>query len=153
MEKSIKVVLVDDNTDYLFTMETYLSRNGFEVKTSDDGQKGLEMIRQERPDVVLLDVMMETLFSGFEVCKQIRSNETLKDTPVIGISGISEEINLKYDQWPDWEYFSPDDFISKPVDKERLLDLIDNVLNKAAERSKRPKWRKDLDEKAKKNWA
>ena len=65
MEKGLKIVLVDDNTDYLFTMETFLSRNGFEVKTSDDAEKGLAVIRSERPDLVLLDVMMETLFSGF----------------------------------------------------------------------------------------
>ncbi len=42
MGKSLKIVMVDDNTDYLFTMETFLKRNGFEVETSDDGQKGLE---------------------------------------------------------------------------------------------------------------
>ena len=67
MEKSLKIVMVDDNTDYLFTMETFLKRNGFEVETSDDGQKGLQQIRKEIPDIILLDVMMETLFSGFEL--------------------------------------------------------------------------------------
>ena len=65
MENSLKIVMVDDNTDYLFTMETFLKRNGFEVQTSDDGRKGLELISKETPDIVLLDVMMETLFSGF----------------------------------------------------------------------------------------
>ena len=45
MEKGLKIVMVDDNTDYLFTMETFLSRNGFEVKTSDEAEKGLELIR------------------------------------------------------------------------------------------------------------
>jgi DNA-binding response OmpR family regulator len=65
MEKSLKIILVDDNTDYLFTMESFLKRNGFEVETSDDGQKGLELVRKEAPDIILLDVMMETLFSGF----------------------------------------------------------------------------------------
>jgi len=55
MEKSLKIVLVDDNTDYLFTMETFLSRNGFEVKTSEDAEKGLELIRKESPDILLLD--------------------------------------------------------------------------------------------------
>ena len=82
MEKSLKIVLVDDNTDYLFTMETFLSRNGYEVKTSEDAEKGLELIRSERPDMLLLDVMMETLFSGFELCKQMRMDDVRK-----GISG------------------------------------------------------------------
>jgi len=74
MEKSPKIVIVDDNTDFLFTIETFLQRNGFEVLIADDGQKGLEMIRKEHPDLILLDTMMETLFSGFEVCKQLRSD-------------------------------------------------------------------------------
>ena len=75
MGKGLKIVLVDDNTDYLFTMETFLSRNGFEIKTSDEVEKGLELIRSEHPDVILLDVMMETLFSGFELCKQLRMDD------------------------------------------------------------------------------
>ena len=47
MEKNLRIVMVDDNTDYLFTMETFLKRNGFEVQTSDDGRKGLELIGKE----------------------------------------------------------------------------------------------------------
>lgn len=152
MDETLKVVIIDDNTDYLFTMKTFLSRNGFEVFTAENGKDGIEMVNKEHPDLVLLDVMMETLFSGFEVCKKIRANEDLKDTPIIGISGMSEELNMRYDQWPDWEYFKPDEFMDKPVDKEKLLINIDNVLSKARERVNRPKWRKDLDEERKKGW-
>ena len=149
MEKSIKVVLVDDNTDYLFTMETFLSRNGFEVKTSDDGQKGLELIREERPDVVLLDVMMETLFSGFEVCKQMRVDDNLKDIPIIGISGMGDELGIDYKQYPDYDYFKPDAFLDKPVDKQKLLRLIPETIKKAKKLKKRPKWKEKMD----KEWA
>ena len=149
MEKSIKIVLVDDNTDYLFTMETFLSRNGFEVKTSDDGQKGLDLIRQERPDVVLLDVMMETLFSGFEVCKQLRTADDLKDIPIIGISGMGGELGIDYKQYPDYDYFKPDAFLDKPVDKQELLRLIPETIKKAKKRKKRPKWKEKMD----KEWA
>ena len=95
MEKSLKIVMVDDNTDFLFTMETFLQRNGFEVHTAEEGQQGMDLIRQERPDLVMLDIMMETLFSGFEVCKQIRSDNDLKDTPIIGISGMGEELEIE----------------------------------------------------------
>jgi DNA-binding response OmpR family regulator len=146
MEKNFKIVLVDDNTDYLFTMETFLKRNGFGVKTADDGQKGLELIRKEPPDVVLLDVMMESLFSGFEVCKQLRMDDNLKDIPIIGISGMGDELGIDYKQWPDYEYFKPDDFLDKPVDKQKLLQLIPVVIEKAKKRKKRPKWKERMDE-------
>jgi len=56
MEKIAKIVIVDDNHDLLFTMETFLSRNGFEVLTADDGRKGLDLIKEVHPDLILLDI-------------------------------------------------------------------------------------------------
>jgi CheY-like chemotaxis protein len=145
MEKSLKIVLVDDNTDFLFTMETFLQRNGFEVHTAADGQKALELIQKEQPDLILLDIMMETLFSGFEVCKQLRSDDELKDIPIIGVSAIGEELDINYRQWPDYDYFSPDAFLDKPVDKQRLLQLIPEVIQKVKKRKRRPKWQKEME--------
>ena len=149
MGKNLKIVLIDDNADYLFTMETFLERNGFEVLTADDGQKGLDLIRKEKPDIVLLDVMMESLFSGFELCKKLRTEDELKHIPIIGISGMGDELGVNYKQWPDFEYFSPDAFLDKPVDKQRLLELIPQTIEKARKRKKRPKWKEKMDE----DWA
>jgi len=149
MEKNLKIVLVDDNTDYLFTMQTFLERNGFEVLTADDGQKGLDLIRKEKPDIVLLDVMMESLFSGFELCKKLRTEDELKHIPIIGISGMGDELGINYKQWPDFEYFSPDAYLDKPVDKQRLMELIPETIEKVGKRKKRPKWKEKMDE----DWA
>jgi len=149
MGNSLKIVMVDDNTDYLFTMETFLTRNGFEVETSEDGRKGLELIRKETPDIILLDVMMETLFSGFELCKQLRMDDDLKDIPIIGISGMMGELGVDYKQWPDYDYFKPDAFLDKPVDKQKLLRLIPETIEKAKKQKKRPKWKEKMD----KEWA
>jgi CheY-like chemotaxis protein len=123
-----KVVIVDDNTDYLFTMKTFLSRNGFEVETAPDGKAGIELIKELRPDVVLLDVMMETTFSGFEVCRQIRNDPKLKDMPIIGITGMEDELGLKFDKYDDADYFSPNVFFDKPVDKDALLKKIKELI-------------------------
>lgn len=149
MKKSLKIVMVDDNTDFLFTMETFLQRNGFEVLTADDGQKGMDLIRKEQPDLIMLDIMMETLFSGFEVCKQVRSDNDLKGIPIIGISGMGEELEIDYKQWPDYNYFRPDAFLDKPVDKQQLLQTIPQVIKKAQKRMRRPKWEKERE----KDWA
>ncbi|MBT3175802.1 MAG: response regulator [Desulfobacula sp.] len=124
----LKIIIVDDNTDYLFTMKTFLSRNGFQVKTAPDGQTGIELIRKERPNLVMLDVMMETTFSGFEVCRQIRNDPDLKNTPIIGITGMEDELGLKFDKYDDAEYFSPDVFFDKPVDKDALLQKIKDLI-------------------------
>ncbi|OQY01176.1 MAG: hypothetical protein B6I26_04780 [Desulfobacteraceae bacterium 4572_130] len=124
-----KIVIVDDNTDYLFTMKTFLSRNGYKVKTAPDGETGIELIKKEHPDLVMLDVMMETTFSGFEVCKQIRNDADLKKTPIIGITGMEDEIGIIFDKYDDADYFSPNAFFDKPVDKDALLKTIQDLIS------------------------
>jgi CheY-like chemotaxis protein len=126
---SKKILIIDDNPDFLFTTETFLKRNGFATLTAQDGKKGLELAQQEHPDLVLLDVMMETLYSGFEVCKRIKTDPYLKSIPVIGISGMADELGVRYEEDRDQEYFSPDTFFEKPVDKEKLLAKIKEFLS------------------------
>ena len=95
-----------------------------QVKTADDGRKGLDLIKEIHPDLVLLDIMMETTYSGLDVCKAIRSDPVLKGIPIIGISGIGDEMGIKIDKWGDDDYFSVDEFFEKPVDREKLLERI-----------------------------
>ena len=90
---------------------------------------------------------METLFSGFEVCKQVRADEDLRYIPIIGISAMGDELDINYSQWPDYEYFRPDTFMEKPVDKQRLLQLIPEVIQKAQKRARSPKWKKEMEKK------
>ena len=143
--KSLKILIVDDNPDFLFTMETFLKRNGYETITAEDGETAMAVIRAERPDMVLLDVMMETRFSGFEVCKKIRTDPDLEETLIISITGMAEELGVGYDKYPDYNYFSPDEYIEKPVDKQYLLTRIREIFKEAQVRKKRPKWQKDLE--------
>jgi len=138
MEKTAKIIVVDDNHDLLFTMETFLTRNGFEVLTADDGQKGLDLIKEIHPDLILLDIMMETIYSGLDVCKGVRSDPNLKDIPIIGISGIGDEMGIQIDKWGDDDYFSVDEFFEKPVDREKLLERIKIRLKKGVIKRGRP---------------
>ncbi|MBT3311973.1 MAG: response regulator [Desulfobacterales bacterium] len=128
MEKKKKIVMIDDNRDFLFTVGTFLERNGYIVATADEAEAGLKLVKQEAPDLILLDVMMEMLFSGFEIYRQLRIDPDLKDIPIIGISGIADEINVKYDGSSDNEYFNPEEFLEKPVDNELLLKKVEKVL-------------------------
>ena len=138
MEKTAKIIVVDDNHDLLFTMETFLTRNGFEVLTADDGQKGLDLIKEIHPDLILLDIMMETTYSGLDVCKGVRSDPNLKDIPIIGVSGIGDEMGIQIDKWGDDDYFSVDEFFEKPVDREKLLERIKIRLKKGVIKRGRP---------------
>ena len=139
MDKTARIMIIDDDSDYRFTMETFLNRNGFETLTAGNAQEGLDLIEKERPDLILLDVMMQSIYSGLEICKQLRSNPELKDIPIIGISGMGKELGVRLDKWGDDEYFNVDEFYEKPVDREKLLERIKVRLAKGVSRHK-PKW-------------
>jgi len=139
MDKAAKIMIIDDDSDYRFTMETFLNRNGFETLTAGNAQDGLDLIEKEHPDLILLDVMMQSIYSGLEICKQLRSNPELKDIPIIGISGMGKELDVRLDKWGDDEYFNVDEFYEKPVDREKLLESIKLRLAKGVSRLK-PKW-------------
>jgi len=128
MENTSKIIIIDDNADFRFTMETFLQRNGYETLTAEDGQSGINMIEKEHPDLILLDVMMESLYSGFDVCKSVQSNPDLKDIPIIGISGMGAELGVSPGKFGDDDYFRVDDFFEKPVEKEWLLSRIKELL-------------------------
>jgi len=117
-------------------METLLKRNEFEVFTADNGKEGIDLIKSKHPDVILLDIMMETLFSGYEVCKAVRSDPEFEFIPIVGISGMGGELGVKYEQYRDDKYFTPDVFVEKPVDKELLMDIISPAIEKAKARGK-----------------
>jgi len=127
-----KILIIDDNEDYLFTMETFLTRNGFNVVTASDGEKGLDLVLKELPDLILLDVMMETHYSGFEVNRRLRYEPAVQNIPIIGISGMKDELGVQFDLNRDAEYFSPDAFFDKPVDKNALLKTINDLLAKTS---------------------
>ena len=124
-----KILFIDDDDDYLFVMEEYLSRQGFNVLTASDGEAGLDLIRSQQPDVILLDFIMESLYSGLEVCRQVRNDPSLNRTPIICISGMKKDINLHFSKEEDAAYFDPDAYFDKPVDKEVLVKTINELVN------------------------
>jgi len=130
-----KIIIIDDNPDYVFSMETFLKFKGFVVLATGDVKKGLVLIKEERPDLILLDIMMETTFSGFEVCQQIREDPDLGYIPIIAISGMGEDLRYFFEKGTREELFNPDDFFEKPVDKNRLLLRINALLEEAQSRN------------------
>ena len=103
-------------------METFLKRNGFDVLTADDGQKGLDLIKEvpSRPYSPGHNDG-DHLFRARRM-QAIRSDPGLKTIPIIGISGIGDEMGIQIDKWGDGRLFQVDEFFEKPVDREKLLN-------------------------------
>jgi len=83
MENDKKIVIVDDDIDIINVVESVLTARGYTVLSANDKKEGLALIKKEKPDLAILDVMMTTQFEGFELANEITNDDVLKEMPVI----------------------------------------------------------------------
>jgi CheY-like chemotaxis protein len=116
------VLVVDDNQQNLELIQAYLEDVDCESIPAHDGLEALRIIRDNAPDMILLDVMMPKM-SGFEVCRRLKSNPKTRDIPIIMVTALNEfgDIEQGIDS-------GTDDFISKPVNKLELVTRVKTML-------------------------
>ncbi len=121
-------VVIDDEPDVTTYLETLLTDNGWRVRTANSGENGLELLRRERPDVVLLDVMMPEK-GGLSTFLAIRREPGLSELPVVLVSGIQEQLTGDYEAFLDrFKHHRPDAFVDKPVDTDELLGTLERLV-------------------------
>jgi two-component system alkaline phosphatase synthesis response regulator PhoP len=119
-----KILIIDDDIDLVEAMRLTLENEDFIVIDAQDGQKGIEKINREKPDLVLLDVMMETQDEGFHIAYQIRSNEETADLPIIMLTAVSQETGFSFDKEKDEDFLPVNEFLEKPVNPDTLIELV-----------------------------
>jgi two-component system response regulator VicR len=125
-EKNRKTILcIEDEEEMIDLIRLILSRRGFEVRGANGGKEGLEIIRKERPELVLLDLMMPDM-DGWEVYQQMKADEATRNIPVIVVTAKAQSI----DKVLGLHIAKVDDYISKPFSPQELLNSVDNVLGK-----------------------
>lgn len=134
MSAKHKILLVDDDKDFVDTIRTVLESSGYEVVAAYDGQGCLERAKAEAPDVIVLDIMMRTIGDGMYVAQHLRQDEATRSIPIIVASGINRV--PPYSLWPDEAWLPVDMFMEKPLDPEALLEEIRKILG--GSRSKNP---------------
>ena len=120
-----KILLVDDNQQNLELMLAYLETLPCKLSTARDGVEAIESIQRERPDLVLLDVMMPKM-SGFEVCRKVKSDPATRDMAVIMVTALHEVGDHERAVES-----GTDDFLTKPVNKLELLTRVRSLLRVA----------------------
>lgn len=88
-----KILIVDDEPNIVLSLEYLMKREGYDVLVAHDGQEALDVLRRERPRLVLLDVMMPKK-SGFEVCQELRADEAIKDTLVLMLTAKGRDTDI-----------------------------------------------------------
>ena len=121
---SKKVLIIDDDFDLVEAMRITLEAAGFEVIDAQDGEKGLEKIKSETPDLVLLDVMMSSMDEGFHVAYKIRDDATMKDTPIVMLTAVGNQTGFQFDPGKDSDFLPVDAFLEKPVNPKKLVDVV-----------------------------
>jgi DNA-binding response OmpR family regulator len=127
----MRVICVEDEAEMIDLIRLILSRKGFEVIGANGGKQGLEMIREQKPDLVLLDLMMPDM-DGWEVYQQVKADEATRDIPVIVVTAKAQSI----DKVLGLHIAKVDDYISKPFSPQELLDSVEQVLTKKRESEK-----------------
>jgi len=124
---SKKILIIEDEEDVIEIVKTILKTKNYQVFSAINGEEGLKMIKDIKPDLVICDLMMPKV-SGLEVCKRLRRDPELKDIPILIMSAIGKDSKHPEEFWR--EGLKADDFISKPFDPLDLLGRIEYVFRR-----------------------
>jgi CheY-like chemotaxis protein len=140
---SKKILIVDDEPDIITFLSALLEENGYASVSAKDGTEGLELLRGEKPDLVLLDLMMPKK-SGITMFQELRKDPDLSDIPVIVVTGVSEVTGVDFRNFMFKQpmrdekkfvettglskYTVPDGYIEKPIDPDELIKVVKETL-------------------------
>jgi len=137
MAKREKILLVDDDADLIETLRLVLESSGYSVVTAWDADSGLRQVEAEKPDLILLDVMMPDSTEGFNLLWKLRqgAEQYFREVPVIMVTAIQERTGLRFhserDPLKPGELVPAQAFLEKPIDPSLLLQTVQEVLTAA----------------------
>ena len=127
MSDKKKIIVIDDDPDIVTFLTVLLEDNGYDTISAVDGQQGLDKIRSERPDLILLDITMPEK-SGVKCDREVRDDPETGTIPVVMVTGVTQEfkkfISSRRQVPP------PDGYVSKPVDQKELLEILERLLSR-----------------------
>jgi len=124
-----KILVVDDDADFVESTAAILEARGYEVVVAYNGEEGLEKAKSELPQMIIIDLMMNTINEGYGFCLEIRKDERFKQVPLLMISSAHQtDIFKELDFVPDDIWFPIDTFLDKPIDRDTLLVHVNKLL-------------------------
>jgi CheY-like chemotaxis protein len=129
-----KILTIDDDPDIVLAVRMSLESVGHQVIDASSGKEGLAMIKAERPDLIILDVMMETSTQGFQLALKLRSPDPasefveFKDIPILMLTAIHSMTPLRSE--PDIDHLPVELFVDKPIDPDDLIGKVEWILSR-----------------------
>ncbi len=134
MMGNAKIMIVDDDPDFISVVKTILENEQYTVVTAGNKTEGLEKIKAERPDLAILDVMMDAWQDGFEMSRQLKKDPQFKNMPVLILTAVENRTGIDFKSTagdPTW--IPVDVFLDKPVEPDVLLTEVKKLLSSKAE--------------------
>ena len=134
MKPAPKILVIDDDPDFRDAIAPILQAALYDVITAANSAEGRQKILSEKPDLILLDIMMDSLFDGFSLCHAIKTSPEYADvtsTPVILVSAVKDVTGSRFKfECDEQGMIGPDDYLDKPVKPDVLLARIEKLLKK-----------------------
>lgn len=127
-----KILVIDDDPDIVTAVQMVLEGAGHRVTSASSGRQGLEHVKSDRPDVIILDVMMESHTEGFELALKLHSPDpasewkAFRNIPILMLTAIHSTTPLRYE--PDMDYLPVELFVDKPIDPSDLVGKVNWIL-------------------------
>lgn len=125
------ILIIDDDDDFRAATSAILESAGHGVLIANDGKMGLEMVKAEDPDLIVLDIMMDSIYEGFSVISTLRATPEymdFRDIPVLMCSAVKQITGERFDIPPEARIAQGDDFLDKPFTSELLLQKVNKLL-------------------------
>ncbi len=126
--QTAKILIIDDDIDFVNATKMILETKSYEILVAYDADEGMKIIESERPDLIILDVMMKRMSDGFKLCYRLKHDPNYRNIPVIIITAVTQKTGLRFSPKTDGEYLEAEDLIHKPIKPDDLLNIVENLL-------------------------
>lgn len=125
-----KILIIDDDPDITEVMKIILENQGYVVEGALDGAEGIQKIKEIGPDLIILDVMMNTTQEGFVMSRELKQNPDYKDIPILMVTSVKEKTGIDFKPAAGDESWLPvEEYLDKPVRPEVLLEKVKKLLS------------------------
>jgi two-component system response regulator ResD len=130
MADKIKILLVDDDPDFIEINRTVLEADGYDIDEALSAKDAIEKIRAGSYDLLIIDLIMEELDSGFSVAYAVREDDRLKNTPILLLTSAQEKTGFTFKFSTDKEWMKVDDLAAKPLKPAELRERVEKLLKR-----------------------
>ncbi|MDP3730393.1 MAG: response regulator [Candidatus Omnitrophota bacterium] len=126
-----KILIIDDDADMTEAMRVVLESKNHRVIIAKSGEEGMSKAMAERPELIILDVMMETTDKGFEVARELKKDDIFKNVPILMLTALKDKMGLDFKKEAGDSVWLPvEDYLEKPLKPEELISKVEHFLRR-----------------------